>query len=52
MEIKLEKCPLCGKNVRIDSGCIECTCGLRFRLNNGFCDLQKWIDKHWNSRVE
>lgn len=47
----LRECPLCGRDVKIESGSIECNCGLTFRLNNGCQNLQEWVDKHWNIRV-
>lgn len=50
--IILRECPLCGREVRIVSGSIECICGLSFRLNSGMQDLSEWIDAHWNLRIK
>lgn len=42
----LEPCPLCGKEVRWNSGYIECRCGLSFRPGYSFEETNRL----WNNR--
>lgn len=49
--IILGSCPLCGRDVEINSGSIECACGLSLRIDSGTAPLQEWIDEHWNTRA-